>query len=84
MKLYKTAATLVSTDADDRVFHEFASSAGDASKARTRLKKEGLIKISTEEVDVLTDRQSLIRFLNRLTGHGSCVPGMVSEALSDK
>lgn len=84
MKLYKTTATLVSTDADDRVFHEFASSAGDASKARTRLKKEGLIKISTEEVDALTDRQSLIRFLNCLTGHKSCVPDMVAEALSDK
>lgn len=84
MKLYKTAATLVSTDADDRVFHEFASSAGDASKARTRLKKAGLVKTSTEEVDVLTDRQRLIQFLNRLTGHESCVPGMVAEALSDK
>lgn len=71
MKLYKTTATLVSTEADDKVFHEFASSAGDASKARTRLKKAGLIKIDTGEVDVLTDRASLILFLNKLTGHES-------------
>lgn len=71
MKLYKTTATLVSSDADDKVFHEFASNASDASKARTRLKKASLIKISTEEVDVLTDRASLIVFLNKLTGHES-------------
>jgi hypothetical protein len=71
MKLYQTSATLVSTDADDRVFHEFASSASDASKARTRLKKEGLILISTDEVEVDTTRSALIVFLNKLTGHES-------------
>ncbi|HOU64602.1 MAG TPA: hypothetical protein PK861_01040 [Thermomonas sp.] len=81
MKLYKTTATLVSTEADDKVFHEFASSANDASKARTRLKKAGLIKIDTDEVDVLTDRASLIVFLNKLTGHKSATVAAVADAL---
>ena len=78
MKLYKTFAG----DPDStRNFIEFASSASDAIKARTRLKKEGLIDINTEEVDINTDRQSLIRFINSLTAHSSCTLQLVTDTL---
>jgi hypothetical protein len=76
MKLYKTTAS-----DDDKTFVEFTSSGTDASKARTRLKKEGLTGIKTEEIDVNTDRQSLIRLLNSLTAHPSCLVASVTEKL---
>lgn len=79
MKLYKTIAG--SSSDDSLNFSEFASSASEASKARTRLKKEGLVEVKTEEVDINTDRQSLIRFLNSLTAHESCTLAAVTEKL---
>lgn len=79
MKLYKT--TCKSEDGSQK-FCEFASSADAASKARTRLKKEGMWDIETEEVDVLTDRASLVRFLNKLGAHKSWIPGDVAKALA--
>lgn len=63
MKLYKTT----SVDLDDKQFAEFASSADNASKIRTRLKKMEHGDIKTEEVDVPTTRTELIAFLNSLT-----------------
>lgn len=72
MKLYKTTAQLPETDdSGEKYFTEFASSGAEASKSRTRLKKEGLIRIVTSEVEVGTTRGALIQFLNELGAHES-------------
>lgn len=68
MKLYKTTCQ---SEFGSQKFYEFASSADGASKARTRLKKAGLWEVKTEEVDLNTDRTSLINFLNKLGSHES-------------
>ena len=79
MNMYQTT----STDAGDspKTFTEFASSASDASKARTRLKKAYQVGISTEEVDVPATRAALIVFMNKLTAHESWTPVGVASAL---
>ena len=79
MKLYKT--TCADEDGSQK-FSEFASSASDASKARTRLKKAGMYDINTEEVDVPTTRSELIVFLNKMSAHDSWMPAAVGDALS--
>lgn len=79
MKLYKTTCT---NEDNSKQFAEFASSASDASKARTRLKKAGLWDIKTEEVEVPTTRSELIVFLNKMSAHESWVPAAVTDALS--
>ena len=66
MKLYQTKAS-----GDLASFTEYASSSDGASKARTRLKKQGLTDIATTEVDVPTTRTELIAWLNSQTGHES-------------
>ncbi len=76
MKLYKTLAR----DPLCGRCIEFASSAGDASKARTRLKKAGLVDIKTEEVEVETTRVGLISFLNKMLAHES----WAADALAKK
>jgi hypothetical protein len=78
MKLYQTTSTSVG---DDRVFTEFATSATDASKARTRLKKAYQVAIETTEVDVTTTRSELVVFLNKLTAHESWVSSAVVAKL---
>ena len=70
MKLYRT------TYLNDTVKHaEFATSAGGASKIRTRLKKlakdEPISGVKTEEVDVPTTRADLVMFLNGQMAHSS-------------
>lgn len=79
MKLYKTTCA---TEDGSQKFSEFASSASDASKARTRLKKAGMYDINTEEVDVPTTRSELIVFLNKMNAHESWMPAAVGDALS--
>lgn len=87
MKLYKTVSHLVSADPECEGayitdhFAEFTSSAGDASKVRTRLKKAEHEGIKTEEVDVPTTRAELIKFLNSMTAHESWVAPLVTEKL---
>ena len=71
MKLYKT--TCQSEDGLQK-FCKFTSSADGASRARIRLKKIGMRNVKTEEVEVATDRTSLIAFLNALGGHESATP----------
>ena len=61
MRLYKT------TFIDDEKAcpaPKYDSSAGDASKRRTALKKEGMREIVTVEVDVATDKKGLLAYLN--------------------
>lgn len=82
MKLYKTTCNNYNVDAADGYFVEFASSASDASKARTRLKKVGMLRINTDEVEVGTTRAELIVFLNKLTAHESWIPDAVTKALT--
>lgn len=77
MKLYMTSAT----DLNLKGWSEFASSATDASKVRTRLKKEGLCDIVTTEVEVGTTRNELIAFLNKMSAHKSWIPAAVAEKL---
>ena len=84
MKLYKTTCIDNTPDAADNFLIEFSSSASDASKARTRLKKEGLRKIVTDEINIETTRSELIIFLNKMTAHVSWVPVAVAAALSRK
>lgn len=90
MKLYKTSFTHLVASDNARGFtayeyHEFASSAGDASKTRTRIKKEisksDLENLKTEEVEVATTRTELIKFLNGLTAHESWAAPVVAEKL---
>ena len=71
MKLYKTLAW-APANRKERIYTEFASSAGAASKARTRLKKAGCQAITTTEVEVGTSRSAFIQFLNELGAHESC------------
>lgn len=78
MKLYKTTAT---NEENTQKFSEFASSASDASKVRTRLKRAGLWDVKTEEVEVDTTRQGLIVFLNKMMAHKSWIPDAVLDAL---
>jgi len=70
MKLYQTTYSN-----DYTKFTEFATSDAGASKIRTRLKKlaknETISDIKTEEVEVLTTRSELVKFLNELMAHGS-------------
>lgn len=61
MKLYKTTYI---DDAAATTIAEWDKAAGDASKARTRLKKEGMREIETKDVDVPTDKAGLLKFLN--------------------
>lgn len=82
MKMYKTVCVTPATDDTDKVYVEFASSADAASKARTRLKKEGMEAIKTEEVEVPTTRTELIAFLNGMLAHKSWVPGAVADKLT--
>ena len=77
MKLYKITAD----DDTGKTWTEFTSSDGEASKACTRLKKEGLKNVGREGIDINTDRTSLIRFLNGLMAHDSCKLKDVTEAL---
>lgn len=77
MKLYCT----VSTSEDPQIFNEYTSSASDASKTRTRLKKLGHKNIETAEIEVPTTRQQLIRFLNNVSAHVSWISEPVAAAL---
>lgn len=79
MKLYKT--TSCSTGFHGREFHEFASSAGAASKTRTRLKKLDHVQIVTVEVEVGVTRDALIPFLNELAADESWVAPVVAKKL---
>ena len=85
MKLYKTTCLdIKSSECDNIVYTEFSSSASDASKARTRLKKEGLLKVVTDEIEIGTKRSELIIFLNKMTAHTSWAPVAVAAAISGK
>ncbi len=83
MKLYKTTSYVSEGCANGANYDytEFNSSGADASKTRTRLKKLQHQEIKTVEVEVNTDRQSLIRFLNSLTAHESWISVPVAEKL---
>lgn len=76
MKMYQT------TSFHERNYCEFCSSATDASKIRTRLKKLDHHNIVTEEVDVPAKRTDLIRFLNDLTAHPTWVVRVVATKLA--
>lgn len=67
MKLYKTTfkSGVITTDGREITKAKWDTSAASASKTRTSLK--GSVP-TTEEVDVTTDRASLVEFLNKLTG----------------
>lgn len=67
MKLYKTSCS----DNYRTVYFELASNAADASKARTRLKKLGLLNVDTTEVEVDATRTGIIAFVNATCAHPS-------------
>ena len=79
MKLYKT--TSCATGFHSCEYREFSSSAGAASKARTRLKKLDHVQIVTVEVEVGVTRDALIPFLNELMAHESWVVPVVAAKL---
>ncbi len=81
MKLYCTVSTTDGFQAE--AFNEYTSSASDASKARTRLKKLGHKNIETAEVEVPTTRAGLIRFLNNVSAHVSWVVEPVAQTPKD-
>lgn len=82
MKLYKTTSyTETGGDSVAIDYTEFNSSASDASKTRTRLKKLGHFEVKTEEFETNTDRQSLIRLLNGFTAHESWITVPVADKL---
>ena len=85
MKLYKTTCIDIRPGDTDNIYYtEFSSSASDASKVRTRLKKADLRKIVTDEIEIGTKRNELIVFLNKLAAHMSWVPVAVVAAISRK
>lgn len=77
MKLYETKSMFIVNTSHNgyEVAHcrEYTSSAGDASKARTRLKKLDHESIVTTEVEVDTTRTGLIKFLNSRSAHPTWV-----------
>jgi hypothetical protein len=60
MKLYQTTAQ---TGADSFKV-SWNGSGADASKQRSAFKKEGLKSVSTEEIDVPTNKTDLLAWLN--------------------
>lgn len=62
MKLYQTTADAPGTESGVTVV--WSGSAADASKQRTAFKKEGLKGVSTEDVDIPTNKAELLDFLN--------------------
>jgi hypothetical protein len=60
MKLYKT------TGEQDKVVTKtvWSGSLADASKARVAMKAEKLTNVGTAEVEVPTDKQGLLKYLN--------------------
>ena len=66
MKLYITTSEIDLENDEVRTFREYTSSAGDASKVRTRLKKLKHLEIKTEEIELGTTRTELIKHLNGL------------------
>ena len=67
MKIYETKSHHVSDDSghfETTHYREFTSSASDASKARTRLKKLKHEDIVTTEVEVDPTRSGILAFLN--------------------
>lgn len=62
MNLYKQTAVVK----DGRIVTQWAGSQGDASKQRSAWTKEGVkrVDITTEIVDVPTNKAGLIEFLN--------------------
>ena len=61
MNLYKTT---YDDDAVPSSRASWAKSATDASKGRTSLKKAGMTKITTAEVEVPTNKAGLLEWLN--------------------
>jgi hypothetical protein len=66
MKLHRVFYTL-----DGHDFIEFTSSAAGAGKIRVRVKKLKADVTKSDEVDLLSGRLELIKFLNDLTAHES-------------
>jgi len=62
MKLYQTTADDSSQDSGMQV--SWNGSGADASKQRSAFKKAGLKGVSTEEVDVPTNKTDLLAWLN--------------------
>lgn len=94
MKLYKTTShTVIPTSSthahyETKHYAEWTSSAGDASKVRTRLNKikgeDGLREhedVTTTEVEVDNTRTGLIKFLNEMMAHESWVVAPVTKAV---
>ncbi len=87
MKLYETKSmTVVDDETCEGCFHtthfrEYASSASDASKARTRLKKLDHEQIVTAEVEIDPTRSGIIKFLNERSAHETWVVDPVTEKL---
>lgn len=81
MKIYCTKSEFDDHNNETRKYEEFTSSAGDASKARTRLKKLKHEDVKTEELDVPTTRTELIAFLNKRSAHESWTAQVVAEKL---
>lgn len=81
MKLYVTTSEVDLDSGAVQKFFEYTSSAGDASKARTRLKKLKHEKISTVEVEVDTTRTGLIKYLNGLMADPTWIVEPTAAAL---
>jgi hypothetical protein len=86
MKLYETKSHVVTQleDSDEYEtvhYREYTSSAGDASKARTRLKKLEHESITTTEVEIDTSRAGIIKFLNERSAHATWVVDPTAAAL---
>jgi len=69
MKLYETKSSVTDPETNQVVdYREFTSSAGDASKVRTKLKATKVhVEIKTDEVEIDTTRAGIIAFLNART-----------------
>lgn len=82
MKLYKTESQLEGAeDGAISIYREFTSSATDASKVRTRLKKLEHEEIKTVEIEIDNSRSGLIKFLNGMSAHPSWVTEPVADAV---
>ena len=89
MKIYETKSHHVSdnTSSHDSShfetthYREFTSSASDASKARTRLKKLKHEDIVTTEVEVDPTRSGILAFLNERMAEPSWIMAPVTEKL---
>ena len=64
MRLYKTNYIDDAADVGRQERASWAGTQADAAKDRKRLKAEGMLKISTNEVDVPTDKAGLLAHLN--------------------